>query len=86
MIKEELMALTLTPDTEERIRSVAVLRGQDPETALNTLLHDALAEAEAIRSELQASEAEFNAGGGMTLEDWKADILDRRAQRAGRRS
>ncbi len=58
--------MTLAHGTEELIRSVAVLRGQDPDTALNALLHQALAEAEIIRAELQATEAEFNAGGGKT--------------------
>ena len=42
------MTLTLTPDTETRLRTVAEERGQDPIQLHEDLLRQALAEAETL--------------------------------------
>lgn len=77
------MTMTLPPDAEERLRAVAGLRGQAPEEVLNTLLDQALtdAEAEAIRAELQASVDDFAAGRSMTLNEVRASLRTRRQLR-----
>lgn len=90
------MTLTLTPDTEARVRSVAETRGQDPEEALIALLNQALAEADfaaivmteeeiqQVPAALQRSEEDFAAGRWVSLEDYEAQTKERRrARRAG---
>ena len=78
------MTLTLTLDAEARIRSVAELRGQDPEDALIALLDQALAEAEAeaeLMAELRESVEDHAAGRSMTLEELRSSLLARRQER-----
>lgn len=72
------MPLNLTSDIEARVRSVAEMRGQDPEDALIVLLNQALADAEAedeLVAELRASVEDHAAGRSMTLEELRARIL-----------
>ena len=72
------MTLNLTPDAEARVRSVAEMRGQDPEDALIALLDQALAEAEAeeeLVAELRASVEDHAAGRSMTLEELRVRLL-----------
>jgi hypothetical protein len=89
------MTLNLTPDAEARVRSVAEMRGQDPEDALIALLNQALADAEAdlappvmsdtetqqVLAALQASVEDYAAGRWISLEDYEAEVG---AERAGR--
>jgi hypothetical protein len=76
------MMLTLTPDTEMRLRTVAAGRGLAPEQALETLLGQALSAAEAELQEtmegLRASAADFAAGRWNTLEELDAVLRARR--------
>ncbi|MDQ2688229.1 MAG: hypothetical protein M3Y28_10220 [Armatimonadota bacterium] len=80
------MTLILPPDTEGRLRTVAGLRGQPPQEALNTLLDQALTEAEAetemIRAELQASVDDFAAGRSMSIEELRDRLQARRQARS----
>lgn len=78
------MTLILSPETEDRLRTVAVLRGQPPQEALNTLLDQALTEAEAetIRRELQASVDDFAAGRSMSIEEFRDQLRMRRQARS----
>jgi len=76
------MALTLTPNTEALVRSVAELRGQDPEEALIILLNQALAEAdEKMAAELRASVEGHAAGRSIAIEEYRAEAIIRRQQR-----
>lgn len=78
------MTLNLTPDAEARVRSVAEMRGQDPEDALIALLNQALAEAEAedeLVAELRASVEDHAAGRSITIEEYRAKALARRQER-----
>jgi len=74
--------LTLTPDTEMRLRTVAAGRGLAPEQALEALLGHALSEAEAELQEtlagLRASAADFAAGRWTTPEGLDAILRARR--------
>ncbi len=83
------MTLNLTPDAEARVRSVAEMRGQDPEDALIALLDQALAEAEAeeeLVAELRASVEDHAAGRSMTIEEYRAKTLARRQERDKQRA
>ena len=89
------MTLNLTPDAEARVRSVAEMRGQDPEDALIALLDQALAEAEAdlaqivmtekesqnVLAALRRSEEDYVAGKWVSLEDYEAQLKERRQAR-----
>ncbi len=78
------MTLNLALDTEARVRSVAEMRGQDPEDALIALLNQALAEAEAeaeLVAELRASVEDHAAGRSITIEEYRAKALARRQER-----
>lgn len=87
------MTITLTPDTEARVRSVAELSGQDPEGALIALLNQALAEAdyaaivmteeesEQVSAALRRSEEDYAAGRWISLEDYEAKTKERRQAR-----
>ena len=76
------MTLTLTPDTEIRLRTVAAGRGQAPEQALEVLLAQALADAETELQDtlagLRASAADFAAGHWTTPEALDAVLQARR--------
>jgi predicted transcriptional regulator len=76
------MTLVLTPDTEQRLRVVAAGRGQAPEDALQSILGQALADAEAelqgTLSGLRAGAADFAAGRWTTPEDLDAALRARR--------
>ncbi len=81
------MTLTLTADTEARVRSVAEMNGQDPEDALLALLNQALAKAEAeteMLAALRASEEDHDAGRSMTIEEYRVKALARRQERDAR--
>ena len=83
------MTLNLTPDAEARVRSVAEMRGQDPEDALIALLDQALAEAEAeeeLVAELRASVEDHAAGRSMTIEEYRSRALARRQGRDRQRA
>jgi len=78
------MTLNLASDTEARVRSVAEMRGQDPEDVLIALLNQALAEAEVeakLVAELRASVEDHAAGRSMTLEELRSRLLARRQER-----
>jgi predicted transcriptional regulator len=78
------MTLTLTPDTEARVRSVAEMRGQGPEDALIALLGQALAEAERdaqLTAELHASVEDHADGRSMTIEEYRTQAIARRQKR-----
>ncbi len=74
--------LTLAPDTEMRLRTVAAGRGLAPEQALEPLLAHALSEAEAELQEtlagLRASAADFAAGRWTTPGELDAALRARR--------
>lgn len=81
------MPLSLAPDIESRLRTVAAGRGQAPEQALESFLRPALAEAEAEMQEkereetlagLSSSAAEFAAGRWVSPEELDAMLRDRR--------
>jgi len=79
------MTLTLAPEIEARIRSVAEMRGQDPEDALIVLLNRALADAEAedeLVAELRASVEDHAAGRSMTLEELRVRLLTHRQEQS----
>ncbi len=83
------MTLNLTADAEARVRSVAEMRGQDPEDALLALLDQALAEAEAeeeLVAELRASVEDHAAGRSMTIDEYRAKTLARRQERDKQRA
>ncbi len=79
--------LTLTPETETRLRTVAAERGMAPEQALETLLARALEnaekEADAERQDtltgLRQSAEEFAQGRWTTPDDLDAALRARRA-------
>ncbi len=89
------MTLVLPSQTEARVRSVAEQRGQDPEDALITLLDQALAVAEAdlvqivmtdeesqkVQAALHKSEEDYAAGRWISLEDYEAQLEERRQAR-----
>jgi len=80
----DAMTLTLTPDTEARVRSIAELSEQDPEDALIALLNQALTEAEVeteMLAELRASVKDHDAGRSMTIEEYRVKALARRHAR-----
>jgi len=76
------MTLTLTPDTENRLLTVAAGQGLAPEKALDSLLSQALAYAEAEMQEtlagLRASAEDFAAGRWITPEELDATLRARR--------
>ncbi len=69
--------ITLAPDLEARLRAIADRDGLAPEAALTRLLEDALADREQEFQEtiaaLRASQADFDAGRSLSLEEWRAD-------------
>ena len=87
------MTVTLTPDTEARVRSVAEMSGQDPEDALIALLNQALAgadyaaivmteeETEQVSAALRRSEEDYATGRWISLEDYEAKTKERRQAR-----
>lgn len=78
------MAITLTKETEARLRTIAQQRGADPEETLLALLSPALASAEeqeTLLAELQESADDHDAGRSMTIEEYRAKTLLRRQKR-----
>ncbi len=85
------MTLTIPPDTEARLRSVAALRGQTPEEAISALLIEAEAdfapivmseeETQQVLAALHKSEQDFASGRWISLEDYEARIAERRRTR-----
>lgn len=76
------MTLTLTPDTEMRLRTIAAGRGLAPEQALEALVTQALTEAEAelqdTLADLRASAADFAAGRWISADELDARLRARR--------
>ncbi len=82
------MTLTLTPDTEALLNSVAAQRGLPLDKTLNMVLTEAQAAAEyddlddgQIIAELQASVDDHAAGRSMTIDEYRAKALARRQAR-----
>ena len=82
------MTLTLTPDTEALLHSVAAQRGLPPEKTIEMLLTEAQAaasydkaEEDNILAELQASVDDHAAGRSMTIDEYRAKALARRQAR-----
>ena len=82
------MILTLTPDTEALLNSVAAQRGLPLEKTLKMVLVEAQAAAEydhfdddKILAELQASVDDHAAGRSMTIDEYRAKALARRQVR-----
>ena len=75
------MTLTLAPETETRLRTVAGEQGLAPEQALEVLLGRALADAEAERQEtmvgLRQSSREFAEGKWLTPDELDAELRGR---------
>lgn len=73
--------MTLAPETETRLRSVAGEHGLAPQQALEVLLGRALADAEAERQEavtgLRQSARECAAGKWLTSEELDAELRAR---------
>ena len=76
------MTLTLAPEIETRLRTVAEGNGLAPEQALEVLLGRALTEAEAERQEtmagLRQSAQEFAEGKWLTPEELDAELRTQR--------
>lgn len=82
------MTLTLTPDTEALLNSVAAQRGLPLEKTIEMLLTEAQAAADHAHSEddkilveLQASVDDHAAGRSMTIDEYRAKALARRQAR-----
>lgn len=82
------MTLTLTPDTEALLNSVAAQRGLPLEQTLEMVLAEAQAAAsydylddDMILAELQASVDDHAAGRSMTIDEYRAKALARRQAR-----
>ena len=76
------MTLTLTPEKEARLLTIATGRGLPPEMALETLLDQAFRDAETELMEttagLKASIADFDAGRWITPEELDAQLRARK--------
>ena len=76
------MTLTLTPNAETALRSLAARHGRAPEDILESLVARAAAEEERERCEtlrgLRCSAEEFAAGRGISPDDLDASLRARR--------
>lgn len=72
------MPLTLTPETEARLRAVASVRGLAPEDTLDVIIADAEVDDRQMQAELQASVDAIAAGHSLTLEEYRARAMARR--------
>ncbi len=68
------MTLTLTPDTEARLRSVAAQRGLPPEKTIDVLLAEADTDFHEAIAGIQRGMDDFAAGRWISLEDYEAQI------------
>lgn len=75
------MTLTLTPDTEARLRSVAAQRGLPPEQTIDVLLAEADTDFQQAVAGIQRSMDDFAAGRWISLEDYEAQLPARRQAR-----
>ena len=82
------MTLTLTPDTEALLQSVAARYGLPPEKTIEMLLAGAQtaayhnhSEDDAVLAELQASVDDHAAGRSMTIDEYRTRALARRQVR-----
>lgn len=85
------MTLTLPPDTEARLRTVAAQRGLPPEETLDVILAEAEAslaqivmteeESQKVLAALLRSEEDYAAGRWLSLEDYEAQLKERRQAR-----
>lgn len=86
------MPLTLSPEIEAQLNAVAALRGLPPEDTLAELVTEAQAASERERQEaiegVRRSEADFDAGRSLSLEELRADMdatIEAKRQEAKRR-
>ena len=68
------MTLTLTPDAEARLRSVAAQRGLPPEKTIDVLLAEADLDFQEAVVGIQRGMDDFAAGRWISLEDYEAQI------------
>jgi predicted transcriptional regulator len=68
------MTLTLTPDAEARLRSVAAQRGLPPEQTIDVLLAEADTDFQQAVAGIQRGIDDFAAGHWISLEDYEAQI------------
>lgn len=66
------MTLTLTPDTEARLRSVAAQRGLPPEKTIDILLAEADTDFQEAIAGIQRGMDDFAAGRWIPLNDYEA--------------
>jgi len=83
------MTLTLSPDMENRLRSLAAQRGLPPEETFRALLTEAEAaaflnetQAQEILAQFKASREDYAAGRWISIEDYEAQVQAKRAERA----
>ena len=76
------MTLTLSPEKEARLRTVAVQRGLAPEEALEVLLDTALTDAEVDFQEasvgIRTGMEDFAAGRSVSLEEFEVQLAAER--------
>ena len=65
--------ITLAPETEAQLQTVATQRGVSAEEALSELIAEAAEVADAVAG-LRQGTAEINAGDWMSLEDLRRDM------------
>lgn len=78
------MTLTLAPETETRLRTVAAQRGLAPEDALAQVLAEATEDFEEAVAGIREGLADVEAGRTVTLEDHWAAVRARRQERDAR--
>lgn len=80
------MTLTLTPDTEAMLLTVAAQRGLAPESTLDVILAEAATDFEEAVAGIQRGMHDFAAGRWMSLEDYEAKAVARRRTRDARKA
>lgn len=79
------MAVTLTPDIEARLRTVAAQRGLPPEQTLADVLAEAEADFNDTIEGIRAGLEDVEAGRTVTLEEYRAEVMARRQERDTRK-
>lgn len=72
------MTLTLTSDTEARLRAVAAQRGLTPEEALDVVLAEAQTDFDEAVAGIRRGMDDFAAGRWISLEDYEAQVRAKR--------
>ena len=80
------MTLTLTPDTEAMLLTVAAQRGLAPESTLDVILAEVATDFEEAVAGIQRGMDDFAAGRWISLEDYEATAEARRQARAARKA